>query len=150
MLKSWCRLPGTSADGTIDKAVLVDWLTKAREECAKLDRQEVADVEIGEMLSNAPADADSTWPCLAVRDAMEDINSEEILRGFARGVFSQRGSHWKSLTEGGAQERQLADKYQKQAESIRAGWPLVAAVLQRLADGYASDAKREDERLHDR
>ena len=66
------------------------------------------------------------------------------------GVFSQRGSHWKSLTEGGAQERQLADKYQKQAESIRAGWPLVAAVLQRLADGYASDAKREDERLHDR
>ena len=150
LMKSWGRLPGKRADGTIDKTVLVDWLTLAREECAKHDRKEVADVEIGEMLSNAPADLEGAWPCLAVRDAMEDINSEEILRGFEMGVFNQRGCFSKSMTEGGVQERELVNKYRKQAESIRAGWPMVAAALQRIADSYASDAKREDERLHER
>jgi hypothetical protein len=89
-------------------------------------------------------------PELAVRDVLEDINSEEIFRGFEMGVMNQRGCYWKSLTEGGAQERELASKYQKHADNIRGGWPLLAAALQRLADGYIHDAKREDERLHQR
>jgi hypothetical protein len=150
LLKSWRRLPGASADGTNDKLVLLDWLTQARGECAKLDRQGVADLQIGEVLSNAPTDPDGTWPCVAVRDAMEDINSEEIFCGFAAGVFKQRGSYSKSLTEGGAQERALANKYQTHAESIRAGWPMTASVLQRIADDYKSRGRFEDERLHER
>lgn len=150
LMKSWHRIPGRADNGTIDKSVLKDWLTKAREECSKLDRLAVADLEIGEVLACAPADADGTWPCLAVRDAMEDINSEEIFRGFDMGVMNSRGVTSRSLTEGGAQERELVAKYQGLADRIRAGWPLVAATLQRIADSYKHQAKWEDERLHER
>ena len=150
LMKSWHRIPGRADGGTIEKSALVDWLTKAREECLKLDRLEVADLEIGEMLASAPADADGTWPCLAVRDAMEDLNSEEIFRGFEMGVMNSRGVTSRSLTEGGAQERTLVAKYQGLADGIRAGWPMVAATLQRIADSYAHQAKREDDYIHER
>ena len=150
LMKSWCTLPGKQADGTIDKTALANWLTAAREECAKLDRREVADAKIGEMLSSAPPDKDGSWPCLAVRDVMEDINSEEIFDGFEIGVINSRGVTSRSLTEGGAQERQLVAKYQGFADRIRAGWPMVAATLQRIAGSYLHRAKREDERLHER
>ncbi|MBI2926168.1 MAG: hypothetical protein HYY24_10745 [Verrucomicrobia bacterium] len=150
LMKIWHRIPGRADDGTIDKTALVDWLIKAREECSKLDRLEVADLEIGEILACAPADADGTWPCLAVRDAMEDLNSEEIFRGFDMGVMNSRGVTTRSLTEGGAQERSQMAKFQGFADRIRAGWPLVAATLQRIADSYAHQAKWEDERTHER
>jgi hypothetical protein len=80
---------------------------------------------------------------------MEDFNSEEILRGFEMGVMNSRGVTTRSLTEGGAQERELVAKYQGLADRIRAGWPLVAATLQRIADSYAHQAKWEDERTHE-
>lgn len=149
-MKSWSGLPGKRPDGRIDKTVLSDWLTVARAECGKLDRLESADVKIGEMFASSPPDADDTWPCLAVRDVMEDVNSEEIFRGFEMGVMNSRGVTSRSMTEGGAQERELALKYQKHADGIRAGWPMMAATLQRLAHTYTSDAKRHDERLHER
>lgn len=150
LMKSWHRIPGRADDGTIDKSLLMNWLTKAREQCSKLDRSAVADLEIGKVLACAPADADETWPCLAVRDAMEDINSEEIFRGFEMGVMNSRGVTSRSLTEGGAQERELVAKYQGLADRIHAGWPLVGATLQRIAESYAHRAKWEDERVHER
>ena len=79
---------------------------------------------------------------------MEDIHSEEVFRGFEMGIMNSRGVTSRSLTEGGAQERELVAKYQGFAERIRAGWPMVAAALQRVADSYARQAKREDERTH--
>jgi hypothetical protein len=150
LMKRWHCIPGRADDGTIVKTVLVDWLMRAREECEKCDRLEVADLEIGEMLASAPADADGTWPSLAIRDAIENLNSEELFRGFEMGVQNSRGVTTRSLMEGGAQERELVAKCQGFADGIRAGWPLVAASLQRIADSYAHRAKWEDERTHAR
>ncbi len=150
LLKNWARIPGVQPDGSIDATALREWLTKARAECASLDRSEVADIEIGETLAHAPHDVDGKWPCLAVRDAMEELNSEKMFHGFEISISNQRGCYSKSMTEGGAQERELAGKYQKLADSIRSGWPMVAASLQRIADRYLSQAKREDEQLEER
>jgi hypothetical protein len=87
---------------------------------------------------------------LAVRDALDEINSEKIFRGFEISIRNQRGSHWKSMTEGGAQERELAAKYQKLADGIRSGWAMTAASLQRIADSYSHQAKCEDKRTEER
>jgi hypothetical protein len=81
---------------------------------------------------------------------MEDVNSEEIFRGFEMGVMNSRDVTTRSLTEGGAQERNLVEKYEGLAVRIRAGWPMVAATIQRIADSYAHQARREDERIHER
>lgn len=150
LLDSWTGIPGARPDGSIDASVLKDWVAEVRKLCTASDRIEICDVMLGDQLSCAPADADGLWPCEAVREVIEAIPSDEILRGFVVGVSNQRGVFSKSMTEGGEQERELAKKYSEFANRVKASWPRTALALRRLAEQYESDAKREDERVEGR
>jgi len=147
---SWARLPGTRPDGSIDPAVLKAWVDDARKLCAATDRIEICDVKLGEQLACAPADPDGVWPCEGVRDVIEAVPTDEILRGFQVGVANQRGVVTKSMTEGGEQERAIAKKYADHANKIKVSWPRTALALRRLAESYEFQAKREDERVEGR
>jgi hypothetical protein len=74
---------------------------------------------------------------------MEDILSEDMMRGAYTGVYNSRGVHTRG--PGGDQERQLANKYRKLAQQIRASSPYVASeLLLRLTETYEREAVRED------
>jgi len=150
LLHSWNGIPGSRPDGSIDPVALKAWVEEARKLCTASDRLEVCDLMIGEQLSYAPADADGTWPCEPVREVLESVPSDEILRGFNCGVSNQRGVYSKSMNEGGEQERRLAQKYATYADKCKVGWPRTAVALRRLSESYASQAKREDERAEGR
>ena len=126
------------------------WVDDARKLCTASDRIEICDVKIGEQLSCAPADPDGTWPCEAVREVFEAVPTDEILRGFDVGVANQRGAHWKTMTEGGEKERELARKYFGFADKVKLKWPKTAVALRRIAESYELQAKREDERVEAR
>lgn len=68
----------------------------------------------------------------AVREILELVPTEEILRGFAVGVSNQRGVVSKSMTEGGEQERELVKKYAELANIVVAGSTIVRGVRLRL------------------
>jgi hypothetical protein len=150
LLDSWTRIPGARPDGSIDASVLKAWIDDARKLCAASDRIEICDVMLGEQLSCAPADPDGVWPCEAVREILESVSTDEILRGFDVGVANQRGVVTKSMTEGGEQERELARKYFEHANKLKLTWPRTALALRRIAESYESQAKREDERVESR
>jgi hypothetical protein len=150
LLDSWTGIPGSRPDGSIDSSILKGWVDDARKLCAASDRIEICDVMLGDQMSCAPSDSDGTWPCEAVRDVLESVPTEEILRGFEVGVANQRGAHWKSMTDGGEQERELAKKYIEYASKVKVAWPRTALALRRLAERYESEAKREDERVEGR
>lgn len=147
LLKRLRSVPGESSKRQIDKAALTLWIEAAREKSTKLELGEICDIKIGEMLAHASEDSDGSWPCVAVRDVLEELNSEDMFRGFETGVINSRGIVSKSLIEGGAQERDLVGIYERRAERIRAGWPLVGSALQRIAEYYRHRARDEDERL---
>jgi hypothetical protein len=46
--------------------------------------------------------------------------------------------------DGGQLERELAERYRHDADELRFEWDRTAAVLDRIADSYEHDAKRED------
>lgn len=150
LLESWTRIPGSRPDGSIDASVLKTWIEDARKLCAASDRIEICDVMLGEQLSCAPADPDGLWPCEAVREILESVPTDEILRGFDVGVANQRGVVTKSMTEGGEQERELTRKYLEHANKLKLAWPRTALALRRIAESYESQAKREDERVEGR
>ncbi len=84
---------------------------------------------------------------MPVRDIIEEVQSEELLRGFQIGIFNKRGMYSKLPTEGGAQERALAEKYRSYARVSEVEWPRTAASLRRVAERYEDDARREDARV---
>lgn len=146
------RLPGMRDDGTIDSARLFDWIKEARTKCQESGHLEICDEQIGEVLAREPEpkpDAPATgWPNEAIRDVLEEFSmsgESPIIRGFEIGIFNKRGVTCRSLTAGGVQERDLADKYRVYLQASQDEWPLVAASLKRVAERYEADALREDE-----
>jgi hypothetical protein len=146
LLADWVRLPGTLPDGSIDPAALASWVKFAREESKKIDRIEVCDIQIGQILACSLEDSDGSWPCVAVREVLEGVESAELGRGFSMAVDNNRGIVTKSLHEGGKQERDLAAKFGGLAGRVRTRWPRTAAILQSLAQGYENEAIAEDRR----
>jgi transcriptional regulator with XRE-family HTH domain len=145
LLESWTRIPGTKSDGIIDSDILNNWVNEVRNICINNNRIEPCDGEIGELLSYSPTEADGSWPCKAIRQILENITTDEIVRGFQRGVWNQRGVTTRGLKDGGEQERQLVIKYRGHAEKWKVSWPRTAVALRGIAEYYENQATWQDE-----
>ena len=144
LLQSWRTVPGTSEEGTIDAGKLRDWVMQAREAMRATGHGPVGDQLIGQVLSGSPGGDDGAWPHPAVRDLIEELASPKLERGLEFGLYNSRGVVWRQWAEGGAQERQLADRYAGFATAIRDRWPRTAAMLRRMEHRYNAEAGHQD------
>lgn len=136
------RIPGTDDDGTIIASKLKAWLAETRALCSKYGRAKIGDQRIGQILAAAPKGDDGVWPCKAVREALEEIGSEDIAVGMGIGVYNLRGVHFRG--EGGNQERELAEMYRNWSRHLAFEYPYVANLVERIATEYDHEAARED------
>ncbi|PTQ66975.1 HigA family addiction module antitoxin [Celeribacter persicus] len=136
-------IPGRNKEGEIEAELLEAWVSKAQKICADLSRSKIADYKIGELLSNAPSDADGTWPCEPVRTVLEHVMSKRMAEGMVIGKYNARGAHFRG--EGGAQERELAERYETWAKASDYTHPKVAAMLRQMADRYRHEADWQDD-----
>lgn len=143
LLNAIQQIPGHNDIGELETARLVNWIDTVRKSCTELSRIDVADNCIGKVMSCAPVGKDGVWPCEPVRDMIEDIQSESMVRGVHTGVYNSRGVVYRG--EGGDQERELTKKYQKWGEALQVSHPFVASkMLLGLAKTYEHEATRED------
>ena len=144
LINSWHSCPGVNSEGVLDKEVLQTWVTKARTELGKSGRGEIGDHQIGQALADSPFGADGVFPHEHVREIIEDLSNQEIERGFEIRIFNSRGVTSRGLTDGGTQERSLAQRYTDYATKINDKYPRMAAMLSRIAASYLEQARRED------
>lgn len=137
------RIPGHDDLGVIQKDKLAAWVKVVRDACTELDRMEIGDLCIGKLLSRSPLGEDGAWPCEPVRQVMEDVHSKNMMEGAHTGLYNSRGVV--SRTEGGDQERQLAEKYRAWANALHYSHPFVASeLLMGMVKTYEHEANRED------
>ena len=144
VLTEWKTIPGDRDCGGIDGARLRQWLDGASSALTRADRVTIGHEVIGQMLSASPHDPDGTWPCAAIREVIEALDSTELERGFRVGVHNGRGVVMKDPSAGGAMERGLAEQYDGFAVAVRAGYPRTARMLREIADSYRREAAQED------
>lgn len=143
LLKKLSVVPGHNDNGDLSAERLVAWVDEVRKLCTEAGRIDGCDYQIGELLSRAPADENGIWPCMPVRDVLDQVLTERMESGLTIGIYNSRGAHWRG--EGGQQERALAEKYQGWARSQEYTHPRVAAALKKLADTYRRDADWQDD-----
>jgi hypothetical protein len=136
-------IPGDTDGSGIDGAALTRWLEAARAAAQSANRAKIADVVIGQMFSRARAER-GQWPPPAICEAIETSKSEEMDRGFNVGIANSRGAHWRSLDEGGKQERGLATRYRGLSDAVNDQWPRVAAILRDVAADYERHGRQQD------
>ena len=142
LLERISLIPGTDSQGKVQAESLRRWVVEVRRVCAAHGRAKVGDHWIGQLLSKAPAEDSSLWPCRPVCEVIETVRSQDIAQGFSIGVYNARGVHWRG--EGGDQERELAAKYRGWARQVDFDYPYVSSVLERIAASYDKEGERED------
>ena len=141
LLTQWKRIPGMNDEGLINEQELMDWVQTARSKCKESGHLEVCDERIGEVLALEPEGKDE-WPSNPVRDVIDEIDSDDLARGFRVGIYNKNGS---VPFEGrGLRENELAGKYHRFANQCEMEWPKTAASLRRVAKDYEEESKRED------
>lgn len=55
-------VPGLDDDGRVDAELLNEWVERARERLAEIDRTDVGDRMTGTALAASPADPNGDWP----------------------------------------------------------------------------------------
>ncbi len=144
LIRSWRQGPGCGEDGTVDVGELRTWVQQARQQLKSRRRQAIGEYAIGSALLNVAHNPDGSWPHEVVCDLIEEIESPELENGLETSCYNSRGVYTKSLTAGGVQERNLAERYQEYANQLRNRRPRTAAMLERIAQRYNREARRED------
>ena len=134
-------IPGTDKSGNIDAEELGGWIRAVRSWSERHDRALVGDHKIGALLARAP-DEDGVWPCRAVCEALQLIESEEVGQGFIVGALNRRGVYMRG--KGGEKEREHAEHYRRWSDELVYEYPYVADLLEHVARIYDKEAKMED------
>jgi transcriptional regulator with XRE-family HTH domain len=146
LLRCWDQIPGARDDGSIDGDALETWIKDVRASARAIGRAEVADFEIGDILSASPKGADGRWPAEAVRKAIDRARSDELERGLVTGRLNRWGATGRLVGDGGQRERDLAATYRDWARALAFDFARTSKVLSGLADHYDEEARRADER----
>ena len=146
LFDNWKTLPGIDDNKNIDFGKLKSWIDEARELCKKLDLIKFADIQIGQILALALEDEKGSWPPEEICKVIDEIASEELDEGFITSIYNKRGPVSKSSLEGGEQERELAEQYERYSKIWRYKYPTASNILREISDLYKNEARREDER----
>lgn len=142
----WHHVPGFQQPEKPDTEALKRWVRKARQLAAESDRGKIGDLMIGRMLAYSPNDTDDgAWPHRAIRDVIEEVSSADLESGISLEQISKRGVAMRGLTEGGAQERDLAAQARVWADVVGPRWPRTERLLRGISEMWEKEAKREDE-----
>jgi hypothetical protein len=144
LLESWKSPPGVR-NGSVDQAMLTEWVRQARESLRERHRSAIGDEQIGKVLYHVPEEtSDGIWPAIALRDLIEDLRSEHVEIGIGVECVNARGVTSRAIFEGGVQERQLAAEWRRRADSLKLRWPRTAALCQEIAEKWKQHANFED------
>ena len=144
LLDSWRTPPGVEGK-TVNAEALGAWVDSAREFLSTRDREEIGDQSIGKLLYHLPVDeSDAAFPPVALRGLLERWRSEQLERGIEIESFNSRGVYSRNIDEGGRQERELANRWIRNAETVGSRWPRARALCLRIAESWNRHAEAED------
>lgn len=146
LLSGWRFPPGRREDGPYHGDALAPWLDAVVKERSETGHLEVAMTMVGHALVYTPVDSDGLWIHRSAAEALNAKDAADMRDGFQIELYNSRGAHRVDPT--GKPERELAEKYRMQAETIEsAGYPRLATTLRDLATSYEREAERVSSRV---
>ncbi len=144
LLTEWKRCPGIQEDGTLDVKEFNEWINEARRITEETGHAEVAQIQIGHVLTFAPPDPSGLWIHEAVATVLNYRDTRQMRSGFTTELFNQRGVH--DFTHG-QEERELAKQNREKAEALDTrGFSRFATAMRKFAEQYNREAEREEKR----
>ena len=144
LLMDWKHYPGKQDDQSFSPEAFNAWLNEARRLTKESGHEEVAQIQIGHVLTYAPPDPDGLWIHNAVALALDSRDTGGMRSGFTSQLFKDRGVFQFSH---GQEEHKLASKNREKAEALDLkGYTRFATAMREFAEQYERQAVREAKR----
>ena len=131
-------------DGTFNVDAFNQWISEVRRMTEETGHSEVAQIQIGHVLTRAPADPGGLWIHETVADLLNQRSTGEMRSGFTTQLFNDRGVH--GFTHG-EEERELARENREKADALDSkGYTRFATAMREFAEQYGRQAEREAKR----
>ena len=144
LLTEWNRCPGIQDDGTLKVEAFNEWINEARRLTEETGHAEVAQIQIGHVLTHAPPDPGGLWIHEAVAATLNFKGAGQMRSGFTIELFNQRGVH--TFTHG-QEEHELASQNREKADELDSkGYTRFATAMREFAEQYDREAEREEKR----
>ncbi len=141
LLAEWEICPGKLPDDSFDAVIFRIWLEEAIRITETTGHRQVAQIQIGHVLTHAPPDPDGLWIHDAVASALNARNAADMRSGFTTEIVNQRGAYWFTA---GKEERELAQLNREKAEALEErGYSRFATALRKIAETYEQQADQE-------
>ena len=145
LLDRLSRLPGVDEIDSFNYEHFRSWIETVRSLATDGKRLKVCDYTLGEIFARATFSELEDWPPQAVARLMEEINTDELFRGFATAVMTGRELFQASSWGGSVQERARATRCRELAEINRPFSPKLSKMFINIADWYDEHARQDDE-----
>lgn len=144
ILSNWKDYPGAEKPSPKERdETLYEWCARVIQLLKAEDREKIGMQIVGEILARVPpSEMDGIWPCDVARGFIEK-GYDELGRGLQIAKYNSRGVTCRGLTDGGNQERTLAEQYQKDAGRLKNEYPKTA-LLSIFADEYEHEGRSHD------
>lgn len=145
ILRNWNTFPGMHQDGSFDEEHFGNWVNKARMLATEKGISKGFDIQLGLLISQAPAGSDDVWPHPAVCALLEaESQNDMIARHVHMGCYNRHGrTH---IVDGGRREQAIASDYSTWAERIQTKYPATARLLRQLQEDFSRQSHSEKER----
>lgn len=141
LLFTWKVIPGLRADGVFDPDAFTEWLSTMEELVKTSGHYDVAMIQLGEVLVNAPEGPDGLWIHSVIAEAMNKRERSSLRDGYSTGIYNSRGVH--TVDPEAKPEKALAEKYRQRADKVEnSGYQRLATTLRGVADSYERDAEQ--------
>ena len=144
LLREWKTCPGTLPDGSFDADAFRQWLKKAMRITKETGHSEVAQEQIGRLLTHAPRDPNGLWIHKEIAVALNARDAGRMRSEFAIEILNQRGTYGFTA---GREERELAQLNRDKAGALeKERYSRFATAIRKVANSYEQDAERESKR----
>lgn len=141
---NWRGMPGATISGQLVEASYFEWVLSARDSFDRIGRLDLGDEILGQISAKFGNGSDTHWPSEPVRSMIEKLKSERFENGLYIGKSNQRGVTTRGVTDGGDQERALAEQFTTTSELYALKLPRTARILRQLAAKYVREAEYFD------
>lgn len=127
-------------EGKVDYEELCNWLEGFKSILKENNLENKYFSIIGGLFAYSPNGNDGFMPCEAIRDIIEEYHSDELRNAYQIDEFNKRGVYSSSA---GKQERDLAKKYEQNAQALQEAYPYTAQIYFNISNSYKKESKIE-------
>ena len=125
-------------NGDVNLNELKNWVSNFKNRLSQQKQLKLLGHVLGRLFAYSPVGSDGYYPHESVRELIEEISDDSLIKSYVTSEFNKRGMH---NIDSGKGEKELALQYKENANAIRILYSESAKIFDKLYDDYFHDSE---------